>query len=78
MTLPVLSVIVSVAVRAPAAVGVNVTEMVQFAPTAMVAGQVVDVALKSAELVPVRASDPGWSRPRVQNSGTASHGKGGL
>ena len=43
---------VSVALRAPAAPGLNVTEMVQVPPIAMVPGHVVDVAVKSVAFVP--------------------------
>jgi hypothetical protein len=54
VTLPVLSVTVSVALRLPGAVGVNVTEIVQFAPTATLVPQVL-VCAKSPGLVPVMA-----------------------
>ena len=54
VTLPVLSVIVSVALRLPGAIGSNVTEIVQLAPTATLVPQVL-VCAKSPELVPVIA-----------------------
>ena len=46
---------VSVAVRLPGAVGLNVTEIVQFAPAAKVVPQVVGVCPKSPGLAPVIA-----------------------
>jgi hypothetical protein len=51
---PALSVIVTLAERAPDAVGVKVTVIVQFAPAASDAGQVF-VCEKSVEFVPVAA-----------------------
>jgi hypothetical protein len=48
---------VRVAVGVPAAAGVNVTEIVQSSPIPRVAGQVVEVALKSLALVPETAND---------------------
>jgi hypothetical protein len=50
-----LSVTVSVALRLPGAVGVNVTEIVQFAPAAKLLPQVL-VSAKSPGLVPVIAT----------------------
>jgi hypothetical protein len=54
-TLLELSVIVSVALRLPGAVGVNVTETVQFAPAAKLLPQAL-VSAKSPGLVPVIAT----------------------